>query len=108
MQTMKQHSSGNFFQTLWGFALVVMVVAGICGTIYKLLAPSGWIAALMGHGFSGGVARNARVIPSLLMASGVQGIVKGPWAFSGCEREGDSARCSSSWTTILRETAGRG
>ena len=47
MQTLRhhKHDSGNFIQTLWGFALVVMVVFGICGTIYKLLAPSGWIAA---------------------------------------------------------------
>lgn len=58
MQAMKQykHDSNNFLQTVWGFGLVVMVLLGICGTIYKLLAPAGWIAALMGRGFSGGVA----------------------------------------------------
>jgi hypothetical protein len=74
MQTMKQHSSGNFFQTLWGFALVMMVVAGICGTIYKLLSPSGWIAALMGHGFSGGVAAIG-----LMIVFGVVGWVARSW-----------------------------
>ncbi len=61
MQTIKHRhytspGSGSFIQALWGFALVVMVVLGICGTLYKLLAPAGWIATLMGRGFSGGVA----------------------------------------------------
>ena len=60
MQTLKQpykpQPVGNFVQTLWGFFLVVGVVLGICGTIYKLLSPGGWVAALMGQGFSGGVA----------------------------------------------------
>jgi len=49
----KQDSSG-FVQTLWGFSLVVMVVLGIGGTIYKLISPHGWIANLLGSSFSGG------------------------------------------------------
>jgi hypothetical protein len=58
MQTLRhhKHETSNFIQTLWGFVLVAMVIFGICGTIYKLLAPSGWIASFMGQGFSGGVA----------------------------------------------------
>lgn len=76
MQTMRQykHESTNFAQTLWGFALVVMVVFGICGTIYKLLAPSGWIAGLMGRGFSGGVAAIG-----LMIVFGVVGWVARSW-----------------------------
>lgn len=57
MQSIKRrHETSSFFQTLWGFGLVVMVVVGICGTIYKLLSPGGWIAGMLGNGFSGGVA----------------------------------------------------
>lgn len=77
MQTMKhyKHDTGGFVQTLWGFGLVIMVVLGICGTIYKLLAPSGWIAALMGRGFSGGVAAIG-----LMIVFGVMGWVARSWA----------------------------
>ena len=76
MQTMKQHKhdTGNLIQAVWGFGLVVMVLFGICGTIYKLLAPSGWIAALMGRGFSGGVAAIG-----LLVVFGVIGWVARSW-----------------------------
>jgi hypothetical protein len=76
MQTLKQHKhdSGSFFQTLWGFCLVVMVVLGIGGTIYKLLSPSGWIAGLLGRGFSGGVAA-----VGLMIVFGVIGWVARNW-----------------------------
>ena len=76
MQTMKQHrhDTGTFLQTVWAFGLVVMVVFGIAGTIYKLLAPSGWIASLMGRGFSGGVAAIG-----LMIVFGVVGWVARNW-----------------------------
>ena len=75
MQTMKQkHVSTGLIQTLWGFGLVAMVLFGICGTIYKLLAPSGWIATLMGRGFSGGVAAIG-----LMIVFGVIGWVARTW-----------------------------
>lgn len=75
MQTIKhRQDTGNFIQALWGFALVVMVVLGICGTIYKLLAPSGWVATLMGRGFSGGVAAIG-----LMIVFGVVGWVARSW-----------------------------
>jgi hypothetical protein len=69
-----KHETSNFIQTLWGFGLVIMVVFGICGTIYKLLAPSGWIASLMGRGFSGGVAAIG-----LMVIFGVIGWVARNW-----------------------------
>jgi predicted phage tail protein len=69
-----RHDSGGLIQTLWGFCLVVMVVFGICGTIYKLLAPTGWIAALMGRGFSGGVAAIG-----LMIVFGVIGWIARSW-----------------------------
>ena len=56
MQNIKfKQESSTLVQTLWGFGLVVMVVLGIGGTIYKLIAPNGWIAAFMGAHFSGAV-----------------------------------------------------
>ncbi len=80
MQTYRQYplrqqkQSGAFFQTLWGFLLSVLVLIGICGTIYKLLAPAGWFASLMGRGFSGGVAAIG-----LMVAFGVVGWVARTW-----------------------------
>ncbi len=57
MQSIKhKHDTGTLAQAVWGFGLVLMVVIGICGTIYKLLSPAGWIAGLLGSGYSGGVA----------------------------------------------------
>ena len=69
-----QKQSSAFFQTLWGFGLVLMVAFGICGTLYKLLAPTGWIASLMGRGFSGGVAAIG-----LMVVFGVTGWILRTW-----------------------------
>jgi hypothetical protein len=75
MQTIKhRQDAGGLMQATWGFVLCVMVVLGICGTIYKLLSPSGWIAALMGRGFSGGVAAIG-----LMIVFGVVGWVARSW-----------------------------
>lgn len=70
----QQKQSAVFFQTLWGFVLVCMTLVGICGTLYKLLEPSGWIASLMGRGFSGGVAAIG-----LMVVFGVVGWVARTW-----------------------------
>jgi len=75
MQTIKhRQDTGSFVQATWGFVLCVMVVVGICGTIYKLLSPSGWIATLLGRGFSGGVAAIG-----LMIVFGVVGWVARSW-----------------------------
>jgi hypothetical protein len=44
------------FQTLFGFALVSMVMLGIGGTIYKVVSHDGWLARWLGHGLPGGTA----------------------------------------------------
>lgn len=75
MQTIKhRQDTGNFVQATWGFILSVMVIVGICGTIYKLLSPTGWIATLMGRGYSGGVAAIG-----LMIVFGVVGWVARSW-----------------------------
>ncbi|MEO8203220.1 MAG: hypothetical protein ABI630_05110 [Betaproteobacteria bacterium] len=76
MQTMRQHkhASTGLIATLWGFGLVAMVLFGLCGTLYKLLAPSGWLAGLMGRGFSGGVAA-----VGLMVVFGVVGWIARTW-----------------------------
>lgn len=45
-----------FFQTLAGFALAALVVLGVGGTVYKVLAPGGWLAQLFGASMAGGMA----------------------------------------------------
>ena len=50
-------------QTAVGFTVVALVLTGICGTIYKVIAPDGWIAVAFGRSVSAGVA----ALGSLLM-----------------------------------------
>lgn len=48
--------AGGFFQTLAGFAIAALVVLGAAGTLYKFLAPDGWLAQLFGRSVEGGMA----------------------------------------------------
>ena len=50
-----------------GFAISACVLAGICGTIYKLIAPDGWIAMAFGKSLSAGAA----TVGSLLIILGL-------------------------------------
>lgn len=43
-------------QFLAGFILLALVMLGIGGTIYKVLAPGGWLAQLVGGNLGHGVA----------------------------------------------------
>jgi hypothetical protein len=51
-----KHASDTsvFFQGLAGFAIAVLVMLGIGGTVYKLVAPGGWLAQLFGRSLAGG------------------------------------------------------
>ncbi len=51
-----KHASGTsiFFNSLMGFAVAVLVMLGIGGTVYKLVAPGGWLAQLFGRSMAGG------------------------------------------------------
>jgi hypothetical protein len=51
IQTNKSKTGGglsNVFQFVGGFILLALVMLGVGGTIYKLLAPGGWLAQLVG------------------------------------------------------------
>lgn len=51
-----KHASDTsvFFQALAGFAISVLVMLGIGGTVYKLVGPGGWLAQLFGRSIAGG------------------------------------------------------
>jgi hypothetical protein len=44
------------FQTLAGFVLTVLVMLGVGGSVYKMIAPDGWLAQAFGKGLAGGMA----------------------------------------------------
>jgi hypothetical protein len=44
-----------FFRSLAGFAIAVLVMVGIGGSVYKLVAPGGWLAQLFGRSFASGM-----------------------------------------------------
>ncbi|MEW6687991.1 MAG: hypothetical protein AB1452_02760 [Pseudomonadota bacterium] len=45
-----------FLQSLAGFAIAVLVMLGVGGTVYYLVAPGGWIAGVFGRSLAGGLA----------------------------------------------------
>ncbi len=54
---LKQTSdTGIFFQSLFGFAIAALVMIGVGGTVYHLVAPGGWLAQLFGRSLAGGMA----------------------------------------------------
>lgn len=60
MQQTKQlkpaSDTGIFFQSLVGFAIAALVMVGVGGTVYHLVAPGGWLAQLFGRSLAGGMA----------------------------------------------------
>ncbi len=50
-----RYSTQGLGQALLGFAVLVLLLVGLSGTIYKLLAPGGWIAQLFGRSISAGL-----------------------------------------------------
>ena len=49
-------------QTLFGFAISALVLIGISGSIYKLIAPEGWVVQAFGHSFGLGAALLAALL----------------------------------------------
>jgi len=61
-----EHAKGKFdvpvvAQVVAGFAISVLVMIGISGSIYKLIAPQGWVVQAFGHSFGLGAALLAAV-----------------------------------------------
>ena len=46
----------SIVQGIVGLAVLVLVLAGIGGTIYKVISPEGWLAQAFGRSLSAGVA----------------------------------------------------
>lgn len=67
-----------------GLLLLVLVVTGIAGTIYKAMSPDGWIAVAFGNSVSAGFA----VIGSLLMLAALAWFSRG-WALRTRNRHAD-------------------
>lgn len=62
-----EHAKGKFeipviAQVAAGFAISALVMIGISGSIYKLIAPHGWVVQAFGHSFGLGAALLAAVV----------------------------------------------
>jgi hypothetical protein len=49
-------------QVAGGFAITVLVLVGIAGSIYRLVAPEGWVVMAFGHSFGLGAALVAALL----------------------------------------------
>ena len=52
---LKQDAFSAFYAAI-GCALLALVLVGVCGTIYKMISPGGWIAQGFGYAVSAGSA----------------------------------------------------
>jgi len=55
-----RHKPGSdtsaFFQAIAGFAVAALVMLGVGGSVYNLVAPGGWLAQVFGRSLAGGLA----------------------------------------------------
>jgi len=51
-----KHELYSIVQGLVGLAVLVLVITGIGGTIYKVISPEGWLAQAFGRSLSAGAA----------------------------------------------------
>ena len=68
-----KHEIYSVGQVIIGFAVVALVVIGIGGTIYKVIAPDGWISQAFGRSLSAGAA----ALGSLLLITGLAWFSRG-------------------------------
>jgi len=47
--------TGAFFQAIGGLAIALLVMVGVAGTVYKLVAPGGWLGQLFDRSLAGGM-----------------------------------------------------
>ena len=48
--------TGEFAKAIAGFAVATLVMFGVGGTVYNLVAPGGWLAGIFGRSLAGGLA----------------------------------------------------
>jgi hypothetical protein len=60
-------------QVLCGFALSALVLVGISGSIYRLVAPQGWFVQAFGHSFGLGAALIAAILGAAAVVWAVPG-----------------------------------
>ena len=48
--------TSTFFQAIAGFVVAVLVMLGVGGTVYNLIAPGGWFAQIFGRSLEGGLS----------------------------------------------------
>lgn len=46
----------HLLQAIAGFAVATLVMLGVGGTVYNLVAPGGWLAGVFGRNLAGGMA----------------------------------------------------
>src|SRR5258706_15920958 len=61
-------------QVVIGAGIVGLVIVGIGGTIYKVIAPDGWVSHAFGRSLSAGAAS----LGSLLLIGGARRVSRGP------------------------------
>lgn len=66
-------------QAAFGFAITALVITGIGGTIYKVIAPDGWISQAFGKSLSAGVA----TLGSLMLIVGLAWFSRGSPRYRG-------------------------
>ena len=60
-------------QVASGFAISVLVLVGISGSIYRLVAPQGWFVQAFGHSFGLGAALVAAILGAAAVVWAVPG-----------------------------------
>ena len=68
-----KHEVYSAAQVIVGLAVVALVMVGIGGTIYKVIAPEGWLSQAFGRSLSAGAA----ALGSLLIIAGLSWFSRG-------------------------------
>ena len=56
VRTKPVSDTSAFLQAIVGFAVAALVMLGVGGTVYHMVAPGGWFALLFGRSLAGGLA----------------------------------------------------
>jgi hypothetical protein len=62
-----------FAQVASGFAISALVLIGISGSIYRLIAPQGWFVQAFGHSFGLGASLTAAILGAAALVWAIPG-----------------------------------